>query len=145
MAYVLLNYEGKPVVVADDDIDNILRGPKGDKGDAADLAPAVDQVGGTSRTIAPSAIPSTVRVLLDRNFGFNFGSNPPSNVTGTVTLVVKQAASGGPYTFTAPSTLKWAGGAPAPIMPTVANSELVVHLFWTGLAWRAFNGGVFFP
>jgi hypothetical protein len=65
-------------------------------------------------------------------------------VSGTVTIILKQAASGGPYTVTWP-TIEWAGDAPAPTMPTVANSELIVNLFWTGQAWRGSVMGVYYP
>jgi hypothetical protein len=27
----------------------------------------------------------------------------------------------------------------------VANAELIVHLLWTGVAWRAMVGGIFYP
>jgi len=47
-------------------------------------------------------------------------------------------------TLTWPTNVEWAGDI-APLMPTVLNSELIVHLMWTGFAWRGLVAGVFFP
>ena len=68
----------------------------------------------------------------------------PADLGLVIQFVLKQAASGGPYTVTWP-TIKWAGDAPAPAMPTVANAELIVNLLWTGTAWRGLVAGSFFP
>lgn len=78
-------------------------------------------------------------------------SNAPSSLgatrAGVTVLTFKQAATGGPYTVAWPAvtSLPWAGGAAAPSMPTAANAELEVHLFWTGQSWRAKVGGTYFP
>jgi len=122
------------------------QGVKGDKGDPGDLTPSDSNTWTGAITLGPYTGPTTrVRTLT----GNTTIANPPtagtSGVSYTVTLVVKQAATGGPYTVTWPAALEWANDAAAPSMSTASNSELIVHLFWTGVAWRAVLGGVFFP
>lgn len=96
--------------------------------------------------ISPILLGTTLVRTLAINVTLAFaGGNPAANVAGAVTLVLKQAATGtGPFTVTWP-TIVWAEGAPAPVMPTTANAELIVHLFWTGQAWRGMVAGTFFP
>lgn len=125
----------------------IPRGDKGDKGDPGDLTPASSNATTTwsgGYGLAYTS-PQTVTRLLAGNVTLNSLAAATTGVSFTVTLVIKQAASGGPYTVTWPATLEWANDAPAPAMPTAANAELIVHLFWTGVVWRAMLGGVFFP
>lgn len=95
-------------------------------------------------SILPIYIGTTRQWTLSANLTISALPTLASNAAGTVTLVLKQAAAGGPYTVTWP-TIVWAEGVAAPVMPTVANAELVVHLFWTGQAWRGVIGGNFFP
>jgi hypothetical protein len=124
-----------------------LKGAKGDKGDPGDLTPASSNATTTwsgGYGLAYTS-PQTVTRLLAGNVTLNSLAAATTGVSFTVTLVIKQAASGGPYTVTWPATLEWANDAPAPAMPTAANAELIVHLFWTGVVWRAMLGGVFFP
>lgn len=64
---------------------------------------------------------------------------------GSINFVIRQAPSGGPYTLGWPSSLEWVNDAPAPVMPTVANAEMLVTVFWTGAAWRAILNGIFYP
>lgn len=125
-----------------------IQGVKGDtglKGDSGDLAPAVQSSPLATYTITAAILPSTMTWLLARNVVISFGTDPVATISGTATFVIKQAATGGPYTVTWPSTLEWANDAPAPTVPTTPNAELIVHLFWTGSAWRGMVGGVFFP
>lgn len=123
-----------------------IQGVKGDKGDIGDMAPAVGFANpGAGAALANTWLPSTRLWLLSQNFTLSMGAYPASNISGTVTLVIKQAASGGPFTVTWPAGLEWANDAPAPVMPSVANAELIIHLFWTGQAWRGMIGGVFYP
>lgn len=125
----------------------IPKGDKGDKGEAGDLTPttAWNTAQGTY-TVTGTTLPYTFRWTLVGNLAVAISaSNPPSTVSGTCTFVIKQAATGGPFTVTWPASLEWAGDAPAPAMPTVASAEMIVHLLWTGAAWRAFYGGAFFP
>jgi hypothetical protein len=117
-------------------------GLKGDKGDPGDLTPAAAGVASGNMTLGSLPLTS-VRTLTGNVTGITLPA-PAANVSGTITLVLKQAAAGGPYTVTWPA-LEWAGDALPPAMPTVANAELIVHLFWTGLAWRAMVAGVFYP
>lgn len=95
-------------------------------------------------TINGGHIPSTRTWVLNGNVTVSLGSAPASNMAGTVALVVKQAASGGPWTVTWP-TIVWAEGASAPSVPTTPNAELIVQLVWTGQAWRGAVVGSFFP
>jgi hypothetical protein len=120
-----------------------IQGIQGVKGDSGDLSPVVNSSPGATFTLPGSAVPSTRTMTLTTNFTLSI-NNPGSTVSGTVTIILKQAASGGPYTVTWP-TIEWAGDAPAPTMPTVANSELIVNLFWTGQAWRGSVMGVYYP
>jgi hypothetical protein len=90
------------------------------------------------------ATPSTRQLNLAANLTINALPAPSVTVSGTITLVLVQAATGGPYTVTWPSGIKWAGGAAAPVMPTTASARLVVHLFWTGQEWLGMVAGTFF-
>lgn len=118
------------------------QGPQGNPGDmgAAVYNPALSG----SASVDGTMLGTTRTWTLFGNLTITLGASPSSTVSGTVTLVLKQPASLGPYTVTWP-TLEWANDAPAPGMPTPANAEMIVHLFWTGLAWRAMYGGSFFP
>ncbi len=122
-------------------------GPQGIQGLPGDMSPATNFSGTGNLNITVGSLPSTntcrltgnVVVLLDM-------TNMPPSRSATITMVFKQASTGsGPFTVTWPSSLLWAGGAPAPAMPTASNAELVVHLFWTGLGYRAVFGGVYYP
>lgn len=123
----------------------ITKGETGDQGDPGDLTPSYGWNAATGLvTLLDTHVPSTHPYTLAGNL--TVALNPgPVGKSGTVTLVLKQAAAGGPFTVTWPGTLEWAGDALGPAMPTIPNSELVVHLFWTGAVWRAFAGGLFFP
>lgn len=114
------------------------------KGDPGDLTPAVTGNQNGIWTIAANNLPSTRQWTLLGNLTLTTLPTPPSNVSGTISLVIKQAPSGGPYTVTWPSGILWAENAPAPVMPTTANAELIVHLFWTGQAWRGMVAGVYY-
>lgn len=116
------------------------------KGDPGDLVPSsFTNVAGGVIGVASTEVPSTKIRTLASNVIVNCTSNPSNSVSGTVTLVLKQAATGsGPYTVTWGSMITWAGGAPAPVMPSTAGARLVVHLFWTGQEWLGMVGGTFF-
>lgn len=121
---------------------------KGSRGDPGDLTPQSSNdtaTGVLSLNTATYTAPLTRGLTLAGNV--TLSNTPPSPGAGksaTVTFVIKQAATGGPYTVTWP-TLEWAGDAAAPVMPTAPSSELMVHLFWTGVVWRGIVGGTFFP
>lgn len=118
-------------------------GPKGDKGDPGDMTPAVSANATGTLAFTTANLPSTRTLTLTGNLTITLPT-PVSTVSGTITAIFKQAASGGPYTLTLP-TLEWPNDAAAPTMPTAANSELVVHFFWTGLNWRPVVGGIYYP
>lgn len=146
-ALVTATVVGDNLILADLDGDTVnagnVRGPQGLPGD---LTPAVRGNPNASFTITAANLPSTRVWPLTQNLSVLISStNPDGSISGTVTLVIKQAASGGPYTVTWPATLEWAGDAPGPVMPTAPNAELIIHLFWTGSAWRGMVGGVFLP
>lgn len=100
---------------------------------------------GASFDITTAMYPSLRTITLSTNLTFTLSATPPASSGGTITLVIKQPASGGPFTITWPASLEWAGDAPGPTMPTPANAELIVHLLWTGNVWRGTNAGSFFP
>jgi hypothetical protein len=121
-------------------------GATGAKGDPGDLTASAQVVISTPTvSLAASLLPSTRVWTLATSATITSVGTPASTVSGTITLVIKQAASGtGPFTVTWPAGIAWAGGAPAPAMPTAANARLVVHLFWTGVEWLGAVMGTFF-
>lgn len=102
------------------------------------------QVSTAGATFTIPVTEGTSRITLSANATASFAETPASTTTFVRTLVLIQAASGGPYTLTLP-TVEWASDANAPTMPTVANAEMIVHLYWTGAAWRGMFGGYFYP
>jgi hypothetical protein len=122
-------------------------GATGAKGDPGDLSPAdLGAWNTTPVSLGSWTMPYTrVRILAVNVVISSLPANPPANQSGTITLVAKQAASGGPFTLTWPATAEWPNDAAAPAMPTAPNAELVVHMFWTGQAWRCIPGGAFYP
>ena len=127
-------------------------GPKGDKGDAGDTSVSINPYATWTGTVpmnSGAAMPmngpwTRVRVLAG-NVTFTALENGTSNQAYTCTLILKQPSTGGPFTVTWPAGLEWPNDAPAPQMPTGLNTELIVSLFWNGVAWRAFPAGVFYP
>lgn len=125
-----------------------VKGDKGDKGDPGDLSPVNTNTALPAGTYPPNAtwVPSTRNLTLAGNVTFSAPtSNPGATKSGTTTLVLKQPATGGPYTVTWDAIYEWPNDAPGPAMPTAPNSELIVHLLWTGTVWRGMVGGVFYP
>lgn len=100
---------------------------------------------GATYDITTAMFPSLRTIMLSANITISLSATPASNLGGTITLILKQPASGGPYTVTWPASLEWAGDATGPSMPTTANAELIIHLLWTGSVWRGINAGSFFP
>jgi hypothetical protein len=108
-------------------------------------APAVTFTPSATWTATISMLPSTRQLVLGANLTISTLPTPPSGLSSTLTLVIKQAASGGPYTVTWPASgIVWAEGASAPSLSTTPNAELIVHLFWTGQGWRGMVAGNFF-
>lgn len=123
------------------------QGVKGDKGDPGDMSPALTATW-TGNVIIPTVTVASANTLirsLSGNTTITSLANGTANLGYTISFVLRQAASGGPFTFTWPGNIEWANDASPPAMPTVASAELIVHLFWTGQAWRGMVGGVFFP
>ena len=121
-----------------------VRGPQGAKGDQGDLTQSVVSSPGATFDLTV-AVAYTRRITLTQSLTFTLSANPGSGVSFTHTLSLRQATSGGPFTVTFPPGIRWSGpaGTPAPTMPTQAGYELLVHLFWTGTAWRGVLAGVF--
>ena len=119
-------------------------GPRGPSGDMQ-TANAADLTGTVDLSDADYA-PSITKVLtLTGNVVFiNEPPAPEVGMSGTTTLVLKQAASGGPFTVAWP-TIEWAENASAPVMPTTASAELEVHLFHNGVTLRGKVGGTYYP
>lgn len=88
---------------------------------------------------------STRTVTLTGNANISAFNPGPSDKAGSIHFVIKQASSGGPYTLTWPTSIKWVNNTPAPVMPTVPNAELLVTAFWTGVSWRAMLNGIYYP
>lgn len=122
-------------------------GPTGDAGLPGDMMASDTAILPTGNvTLASWTVPSTkIRTLSGNATITTLPTDAGATQSGTITVILKQAASGGPFTVTWPSTLEWNNDAPAPAMPTAANSELIVHLFWTGTSWRGIVGGIFYP
>lgn len=123
-------------------------GPQGPKGDPGDLTPYVAATTGANPALTFAMLPSTRVYTLGMNSTLAAlpTSGAPAGLSGTITVVWKQAAAGtGPFTLTHPASLEWPNDAAAPAMPTAANAELIVHYFWTGAAWRAIPTGAFYP
>jgi len=120
-----------------------VRGPQGITGLPGDLMPATAATGGGTITLIAGDLPSTKRYSLTANATVASLPTPAANRSGTISLVFIQATSSGPFTVTFPS-LKWAGGAVAPAIPTAAASRLEVHLFWDGVEWVGKLGGTYF-
>lgn len=121
-----------------------IQGVKGDPGDLTSADSTATTPWNGSFSIGYTG-PRTVTRTLGSNSTITAISAGPTGQSYTATLIIKQAASGGPFTLAWPSTLEWSNDAAAPQMPTVANSELIVSLFWTGIAWRAVLVGVYYP
>jgi len=123
-----------------------VRGPQGIQGLQGDWSATASQsaTGGPAINQATSA---TVTYNLTGNASFQFTNAPVAGYSYSKTLIIKQAASGGPFTVTFPASIKWSGpaGTPAPTVPTQAGYELIVHLLWNGTRWIGVVAGVFEP
>jgi len=122
-------------------------GATGPQGNPGDLSTRNGMAGSGNVQFLASHLGTTWSTTLSGTLTPFIPTAPPpaSGFAGTITLVIKQAASGGPFTVTWPAAIEWPNDATGPAMPTVAGAELIVHWFWTGTAWRGIPGGVFFP
>lgn len=117
-----------------------VQGIQGFKGDQGDLTVSTAVTATGTQTL--STLPATYRWTLAGNTTVALGTQA-NNVAGTITLTIAQPSTGGPFTVTWPGTIKWSQSAPAPLMPTSPNAQLVIHLFWDGAVWRGVVGGVY--
>lgn len=120
-----------------------VRGPQGTTGLPGDLTPATAATGSGTITLVSGDLPSTKRYTLTANVTVASLPTPAADKSGTISLVFLQATGSGPFTVTFPS-IKWAGGAVAPAIPSAAASRLEVHLFWDGVEWVGKLGGTYF-
>lgn len=115
-----------------------------DEGDLASrVGPAYAEA--PPATLTPDMLGTTRTWTLNANYTLPALPAPTADAGGPLTLIFKQPPAGGPYTLNLASVPEWVGDALAPTMPTTANSELMVQIIWTGLAWRGVSVGVFFP
>jgi hypothetical protein len=88
--------------------------------------------GSTTGTITPDAANGNVQsITLTGNITLNNFANAVSGQS--ITLIVKQPASGGPLTLT--STMKWAGGIK--VLTETANAIDIITIFYDGTTYYA--------
>ncbi|WKW35115.1 hypothetical protein [Phage DSL-LC06] len=91
--------------------------------------------GSTTGTITPDVVNGNVQsITLSGNITFNAFANPETGQS--MTLIVKQPASGGPYTLT--STMKFAGGTKT--LSTAANAIDIISIVYDGTNYYASLG-----
>jgi hypothetical protein len=125
-----------------------IQGIQGVKGDPGDLAPTSTWTNTGVATVTPGTtwVPGTQVWTLAANLTIGvFPTSANLGKSGTVTIIVIQAATGGPYTLTWPTGIKWAGGAVAPSIPATVSARLAVNMFWDGVnQWYGVVMGVFY-
>jgi hypothetical protein len=88
--------------------------------------------GTTTGTITPDVANGNVQVItLSGNITFNAFSNAETGQS--MTLIVKQPSSGGPYTLT--TTMKFAGGTKT--LSTAADAIDIISVFYDGTTYYA--------
>ena len=88
--------------------------------------------GSTTGTITPDVVNGNVQsITLTGSITFNAFSNPEAGQT--MTLIVKQPSSGGPYTLT--STMKFAGGTKT--LSTAADAIDIISVVYDGTNYYA--------
>ena len=88
--------------------------------------------GTTTGTITPDVVNGNVQsITLSGNITFSAFSNPETGQT--MTLIIKQPGSGGPYTLT--STMKFAGGTNT--LSTAANAIDIMSVVYDGTNYYA--------
>jgi hypothetical protein len=113
-----------------------IQGVQGNPGDMV-LVSASTPISGTV-TLVDSDFPTTRLRTLTGNVTLNLPT-PSSALSGTITFVLTQDATGG-RTITWPASVKWPDGIPQQ-PATAANSISVIHLMWTGTQWLGLLGG----
>ena len=116
-----------------------IQGPQGNPGDEFTVY-GPSNVSGTV-TLGTPDLPSTRLWTMTGNITLNLPT-PSAALSGTITLVLTQDATGG-RTMVWPAAVKWSDGIA--VQPaTAANSISVVNLLWTGVQWLGMNGGTSF-
>lgn len=97
-----------------------------------DYKETVYSAGSTTGTITPDVANGNVqKITLTGNITFNAFGNPESGQS--MTLIVIQPSSGGPYTLT--STMKFAGGTKT--LSTAADAIDIISVFYDGTNYYA--------
>jgi hypothetical protein len=113
----------------------IVQGPQGEPGDLVGVT-----TGTWSGAVVLDKYPQTYISTLTSNVtAMTLPASPIGLQSGTVTLVVKQDATGG-RTITWPVPILWPEGI-EPQPTTGANSISVFNLLWTGQEWLGLVGG----
>jgi hypothetical protein len=113
-----------------------VQGPQGNPGDMVPVAGPGTVTGAVA--LALSAFPSTRIWTMTGNVTLTLPT-PDATRSGTITLVLKQDATGN-RTMTWPAGIKWTDGI-AQQPAVAANSTSVIHLLWTGTEWLGLLGG----
>jgi hypothetical protein len=97
-----------------------------------DYSEIIYTAGSTTGTITPDVANGNVQsITLTGNITWNAFTGPSSGQS--MTMIIKQPASGGPYTLT--STMKFAGGSKT--LSTAANAIDIVSVFYDGTDYLA--------
>jgi len=114
--------------------------------------PVLKDYGEELSTVTSAANVATFNITNGNHFQITLSENVTtatiSNPTATgdvcaIMIDVKQAASGGPYTFAWPAAVKWAGGASAPVITTTASATdcFLLRTRNGGTSWQGFICG----
>lgn len=112
-------------------------GPKGDTGVMGDTTPVVTTTSWTGTvSVLASWLPSVRHVTLTGNVTLTMPT-PPALISGTITLMLKQDATGG-RTVTVRGARTSHGVAP--VHTGTANTTDIWHLLWDGQGWTVLVG-----
>lgn len=114
----------------------IVQGPRGEAGDMVQIS-GPGNVSGTA-ALGEADLPSTRLWIMTGNITLVLPT-PIAPLSGTITLVLTQDATGGRM-ITWPAGMKWPDGIPQ--QPASGpNTTSVIHLLWTGTQWLGLLGG----
>ena len=116
-----------------------IQGIQGIQGEAGDMVPVAGPAPVTGTiNVTTEMLPSTRIWNLTGNVTLTLPT-PSATKSGTITLILKQDATGN-RTVTWPASIKWTDAIvqqPA----TAPNSTSAIHLLWTGTEWLGLLGG----
>lgn len=114
-------------------------GLNGDKGDTGDTSPSSSGSWAAGTRTVVGTGPSSIRATLTGNVVLSITGTPVANKAYTVSLTLKQDATGG-RTITWPTGVVWPEGL-KPALPTAPNAIALYHLYWDGERWIGLVGG----